>query len=304
MEAFSYQNHSFLPDSIFFPNTTVKMTDLLEGDMNPSTYSYFSSDPPSEISILSATQESGVMDQKQTEDISSMVIEGVDNIPQQQNPMEKGEITNGYHYNSTQPMDTKEAKGRKQKKRNSSSVESEEKKRKCDKNKKKGCEEAPTGYIHVRARRGQATDSHSLAERVRREKISERMKLLQELVPGCEKVTGKALMLDEIINYVQSLQNQVEFLSMKLAFVNPTFYDFSADLEDYLPSSENLGTFQLPLPSAQQSNHTQTAAFADETTIATTKTAFPSTNNYPLLGTSPCLSLHEQMPNTFSQFVR
>lgn len=26
--------------------------------------------------------------------------------------------------------------------------------------------EPPTGYIHVRARRGQATDSHSLAERV------------------------------------------------------------------------------------------------------------------------------------------
>lgn len=77
------------------------------------------------------------------------------------------------------------------------------------------------GYIHVRARRGQATNSHSLAERVRREKISERMRLLQELVPGCNKITGKAVMLDEIINYVQSLQQQVEFLSMKLAAVNP-----------------------------------------------------------------------------------
>ncbi|XP_050372158.1 transcription factor bHLH49 [Argentina anserina] len=76
-------------------------------------------------------------------------------------------------------------------------------------------------YIHVRARRGQATNSHSLAERVRREKISERMKFLQDLVPGCSKVTGKAVMLDEIINYVQSLQQQVEFLSMKLATVNP-----------------------------------------------------------------------------------
>lgn len=75
--------------------------------------------------------------------------------------------------------------------------------------------EAPKeNYIHVRARRGQATNSHSLAERVispfqieiricvlnfilnleisclqvRREKISERMRLLQELVPGCNKV--------------------------------------------------------------------------------------------------------------------
>ncbi|WOL02929.1 hypothetical protein Cni_G11648 [Canna indica] len=78
-----------------------------------------------------------------------------------------------------------------------------------------------TDYIHVRARRGQATDSHSLAERVRRERISQRMKYLQDLVPGCSKITGKAGMLDEIINYVQSLQRQVEFLSMKLAAVNP-----------------------------------------------------------------------------------
>ncbi|CAN0923493.1 Transcription factor bHLH49 [Linum grandiflorum] len=83
-------------------------------------------------------------------------------------------------------------------------------------------------YIHVRARRGQATNSHSLAERVRREKISERMKLLQDLVPGCNKVTGKAVMLDEIINYVQSLQRQVEFLSMKLATVNPRL-DFNLE---------------------------------------------------------------------------
>ncbi|KAK9116963.1 hypothetical protein Sjap_015910 [Stephania japonica] len=85
-------------------------------------------------------------------------------------------------------------------------------------------------YIHVRARRGQATDSHSLAERARREKISERMRILQDLVPGCNKVIGKAIVLDEIINYIQSLQRQVEFLSMKLeavnSRVNPSFEGF------------------------------------------------------------------------------
>ena len=52
--------------------------------------------------------------------------------------------------------------------------------------------------------------SRYLAFQVRRERISERMKFLQDLVPGCSKVTGKAVMLDEIINYVQSLQRQVE----------------------------------------------------------------------------------------------
>nr|KJB36081.1 hypothetical protein B456_006G139900 [Gossypium raimondii] len=58
-------------------------------------------------------------------------------------------------------------------------------------------------------------------KKARREKINARMKLLQELVPGCNKISGTALVLDEIINHVQSLQNQVEFLSMRLAAVNP-----------------------------------------------------------------------------------
>ncbi|KAL6899743.1 hypothetical protein ACP4OV_006401 [Aristida adscensionis] len=64
-----------------------------------------------------------------------------------------------------------------------------------------------------RARRGQATDPHSIAERLRREKISDRMKNLQELVPNSNK-TDKASMLDEIIDYVKFLQLQVKVLSM------------------------------------------------------------------------------------------
>ncbi|KAH9739349.1 transcription factor BEE 1 [Citrus sinensis] len=75
----------------------------------------------------------------------------------------------------------------------------------------------PERIIHVRAKRGQATDSHSIAERVRREKINKKMRCLQDLVPGCHKDMGMAGMLEEIINYVHSLQNQVEFLSMELA---------------------------------------------------------------------------------------
>uniref|UniRef100_A0A0E0HM27 BHLH domain-containing protein n=1 Tax=Oryza nivara TaxID=4536 RepID=A0A0E0HM27_ORYNI len=65
----------------------------------------------------------------------------------------------------------------------------------------------------TRARRGQATDPHSIAERLRREKISERMKNLQDLVPNSNKA-DKASMLDEIIDYVKFLQLQVKVLSM------------------------------------------------------------------------------------------
>jgi hypothetical protein len=43
----------------------------------------------------------------------------------------------------------------------------EEENPKAEKKDQRKClDEPPTGYIHVRARRGQATDSHSLAERV------------------------------------------------------------------------------------------------------------------------------------------
>ncbi|XP_039012183.1 bHLH transcription factor RHL1-like [Hibiscus syriacus] len=65
----------------------------------------------------------------------------------------------------------------------------------------------------VRARRGQATDPHSIAERLRRVRIAERMKALQELVPNANK-TDKASMLDEIVDYVKFLQLQVKVLSM------------------------------------------------------------------------------------------
>ncbi|XP_035831596.1 transcription factor bHLH49-like isoform X2 [Helianthus annuus] len=78
------------------------------------------------------------------------------------------------------------------------------------------------------------------------EKISERMKFLQDLVPGCSKVTSKAVMLDEIINYVQSLQRQ--FLSMKLATISPRM-DFNLEglmakdaMESRLGPSGSLGT--------------------------------------------------------------
>ncbi|KAE9613914.1 hypothetical protein Lal_00016448 [Lupinus albus] len=82
--------------------------------------------------------------------------------------------------------------------------------------------------VHVRARRGQATDNHSLAERVRRGKINDKLRSLQNIVPGCHKTMGMAIMFDEIINYVQSLKHQVEFLSMKLSAAS-TFYDFNSE---------------------------------------------------------------------------
>ncbi|TYJ07471.1 hypothetical protein E1A91_A11G005900v1 [Gossypium mustelinum] len=92
-------------------------------------------------------------------------------------------------------------------------------------------EDKPKEVVHVRARRGQATNSHCVAERVRRGKINERLRSLQDIVPGCYRNMGMAVMLDEIINYVQFLQNQIEFLSMKLTAASAC-YDFNSDSDD------------------------------------------------------------------------
>ncbi|CAN6550228.1 unnamed protein product [Malus baccata var. baccata] len=98
--------------------------------------------------------------------------------------------------------------------------------------------------IHVRAKRGQATDSHSLAERLRREKINERLRCLQNLVPGCYKTMGMAVMLDVVCSYVQSLQNQIEFLSMKLSAAS-AYYDFNTpgvDAVDVMQQQQGTST--------------------------------------------------------------
>lgn len=60
-------------------------------------------------------------------------------------------------------QDARDGRRKKQKKCNISEMKDEGKRPKAV---KKVPEEPSTGYIHVRARRGQATDSHSLAERV------------------------------------------------------------------------------------------------------------------------------------------
>uniref|UniRef100_A0A453M303 BHLH domain-containing protein n=3 Tax=Aegilops tauschii subsp. strangulata TaxID=200361 RepID=A0A453M303_AEGTS len=76
-----------------------------------------------------------------------------------------------------------------------------------------GGPQPPAPRPKVRARRGQATDPHSIAERLRRERIAERMRALQELVPNTNK-TDRAVMLDEILDYVKFLRLQVKVLSM------------------------------------------------------------------------------------------
>ncbi|CAM0913216.1 unnamed protein product [Alopecurus aequalis] len=103
----------------------------------------------------------------------------------------------------------------------------------------------------VRARRGQATDPHSIAERLRREKISERMKNLQDLVPNSNKA-DKSSMLDEIIDYVKFLQLQVKVLSMSRlgapGAVLPLLADSQAEGRSSSPATISQGLLDIADP--------------------------------------------------------
>lgn len=65
----------------------------------------------------------------------------------------------------------------------------------------------------VRAKRGFATHPRSIAERVRRTKISDRIRRLQDLVPNMDKQTNTSDMLDEAVEYVKTLQKQIQELT-------------------------------------------------------------------------------------------
>ncbi|KAJ6804303.1 transcription factor PIF3-like [Iris pallida] len=62
-------------------------------------------------------------------------------------------------------------------------------------------------------KRSRAAEVHNLSERRRRDRINEKMRALQELIPNCNKV-DKASMLDEAIEYLKTLQLQVQMMSM------------------------------------------------------------------------------------------
>ncbi|TKY52811.1 Transcription factor PIF1 [Spatholobus suberectus] len=79
-------------------------------------------------------------------------------------------------------------------------------------------------------KRTRAAEVHNLSERRRRDRINEKMKALQELIPRCNK-SDKASMLDEAIEYLKSLQLQVQMMSMGCGMVPMMF----PGIQQYMP---------------------------------------------------------------------
>ncbi|XP_021847529.2 transcription factor PIF3 isoform X1 [Spinacia oleracea] len=70
-----------------------------------------------------------------------------------------------------------------------------------------------SGHGRGGSKRSRAAEVHNQSERRRRDRINEKMRALQELIPNCNKA-DKASMLDEAIEYLKTLQLHVQVLSM------------------------------------------------------------------------------------------
>ncbi|KAJ0963258.1 hypothetical protein J5N97_028380 [Dioscorea zingiberensis] len=93
------------------------------------------------------------------------------------------------------------------------------------------------------ARRSRAAEVHNLSERRRRDRINEKMRALQELIPHCNK-SDKASMLDEAIEYLKALQQQVQIMWMGSGMAPMMF----PGVQQYM-SRFGMGIPHVPMPS-------------------------------------------------------
>ena len=68
-----------------------------------------------------------------------------------------------------------------------------------------------------RGKRSRAAEVHNQSERRRRDRINDRMRALQELIPNSNK-TDKASVLDEAIEYLKNLQTQLQVRVVGVSF--------------------------------------------------------------------------------------
>ncbi|XP_034702447.1 transcription factor PIF4-like [Vitis riparia] len=145
-------------------------------------------------------------------------------------------------------------------------------------------------------RRSRAAEVHNLSERRRRDRINEKMKALQELIPHSNK-SDKASMLDEAIEYLKSLQLQLQLMWMG-GGVAPMMFP---GVQHYM-ARMGMGMCPPPLPSIHNPMHLPRVQLVDQST-----SAVPPPNQPPICQT-PVLNpvnYQNQMqnPNFSEQFA-
>ncbi|KAE8697970.1 putative Tetratricopeptide repeat-like superfamily protein [Hibiscus syriacus] len=109
------------------------------------------------------------------------------------------------------------------------------------------------------SKRKRKPEAHSLSERRRRDKINKKMRALQELIPNCNKM-DKASVLDKAIEYLKTLQLQVQMMSMGSSGV-------------YMPP------MMLPSPSIQHINARPLGGCYSPMAVSMQMAQFPSTSS-------------------------
>ncbi|MED6123076.1 hypothetical protein PIB30_045951 [Stylosanthes scabra] len=139
----------------------------------------------------SRAQINGIIDEDAKIECERMVFEPAENL---QNPAKR------LRSSSEVPRNTRNVKSRQENPIPSSYTSNSEE------------DKSPAGPKNRRNSSGAATDPQSLYARKRRERINERLRILQTLVPNGTKV-DISTMLEEAVHYVKFLQLQIKLLS-------------------------------------------------------------------------------------------
>ncbi|KAI4365729.1 hypothetical protein MLD38_021693 [Melastoma candidum] len=106
------------------------------------------------------------------------------------------------------------------------------------------------------AKRSRAAEVHNLSERRRRDRITRRLRALQELIPHCNKA-DKASILDKAIGYLKFLQMQVQIMSMGCGMTQMMF----PGMQQYTPHmGMGMNRPMIPFPNVFNSSTLSTTA--------------------------------------------
>ncbi|KAL8141113.1 hypothetical protein V2J09_007134 [Rumex salicifolius] len=115
----------------------------------------------------------------------------------------------------------------------------------------KDASEMPRGSGPLRrsSKRTRPAEIHNISEKRRRERINEKMKALQKLIPNSNK-TDRASMLDDAIEYLKQLQLQVQ--QWKLAIQSGLFlWNIPTAITD-MPSMETKNLVSVPVLAVEE----------------------------------------------------
>ncbi|XP_072970303.1 transcription factor PHYTOCHROME INTERACTING FACTOR-LIKE 13-like isoform X3 [Typha angustifolia] len=152
--------------------------------------------------------------------------------------------------------------------------------------------------------RTRTSEVHNLSERRRRDRINEKMKALKELIPHCNK-SDKASMLDDAIEYLKSLQLQLQLMWTATGMAPMMFPDTQHCMSQVSIGAGHAHMLSLhgnTQPAARgspfnQSNTTQATTYTLSDTDNSVNFASQIQNIYQPESYARYLALHRMQPN-------